>query len=368
MEEEILDEIKEELTKNGLPSENKIGVGFSYLRTLPFCNDNGHAVTPVCVKNSLGTMAFSKFDFNHETENVVGGVLGSKIYNDSDEVVPETPMRLLGYGLLYKDRLEDNWIDTERLTDYSTSFHIEFKEYDFWHKDQIVLKKDAPEEWIMNVKAMIEGYPYYWEGERVNLILGGVGKDAKVNFFANSLLTIPPGDNQSGILLAVASRNQIAIFANKNKGGQQVKTYTEEEYKQAIAAKENEAKDFKDKFEKAEASLVEKDERITSLEAEVNEWKEKHNAEANKVSEYVLKDRKTALASKGYPEDLIAKKENFLKSATDEEFNDFVEEFEALAKTLKPKEEAKASSVNIGSAFNLTGGFNAETDGDLSLV
>ena len=314
-----------------------------------------------CVKNSLDSIVFSKFDFNHDTENVIGGVLGSKIYNDTDELIPKTPMRLLGYGFLYEDRLKDNWVDVESLTDYPTSFHIEFKDYDFWYKNKVVEKEKAPEEWIMNVKDMIKGCPYYWEGERVNLILGGIDEKAKVTFFANSLLTVQPGDNECGILLAATANKKVALFANKNKGVDKMeKTYTDAEVtlkvQTAIASKEEEVKKvFEPKLEEVKANLAAKDEEINTLKAENEDLKAKYATASETIAGYVVKERKAALAAKGYPEDMLEKKEDFLKTASEEDFNGFVEEFEALATALKPNKTATASKKEEGfNFFNLT--------------
>lgn len=353
VDEATVDEIKNYLYENGVPSIAKVGVGFSYLRSLPYINGNGHALTPKCIKNSLESMMFSQFDYNHNPEDIIGTIIGHKIFNDTDDLIPKTPMRLLGMGVLYRQRLNEHYINPQELIDYATSFDIGFNDFDFWHKGQIIMREDAPSEWMLKLDDLVQGKAYYWEGERVCLILGGADDDATVDFNANSLLTVEPGDKESGILVAVA-RKYNAIF--DLEGGSEM-TYTEEQLneKVALAKKEVEesftakAAEYDEKLNGYETKVREFETKVTDMETALAAEKERaDNAEAKVTameSEKLVGERKTVLAAKGYPEDMIEQEIGFMAKATAEEFDAFVTKFEALASKLKATKTVTASAT-----------------------
>jgi hypothetical protein len=365
VDDAVIDEIKAELYNNGVPSISKVGVGFSYLRSLPYSNHNGHCLSAKCIKNSIASLKFSQFDFNHDSEDIIGHIIGSRIFNDTDRLIPKTPLRLLGLGILYRNRLNDHYIKPQDLVDYATSFEIGFNDFDFWYKGEVILREDADSEWLLHLDDMVQGKAYYWQGERVCLILGGIDEDATVDFNANSLLTVEPGDEQAGILVAVAHKSN-AIF--EIEGGSEM-TYTEEQLNEKIAVAKQEVEDSYT----SKASELES--KVSGLEGELGELKtklgetetalasEKERAEsaeaklAEMESEKLVSERKQVLASKGYPEEMIDDEKEFLGKASTEEFEQFVTKFEALASKLKPAKTSTASATEPAKTVvaNLTG-------------
>lgn len=379
VDDATIEEIKSFLYENGVPSISKIGVGFSYLRSLPYCNGNGHALTAKCIKNSMDSIRFSQFDFNHNPDDIIGSVIGCKIFNDTDELVPKTPMRLLGMGVLYRHRLRDHCIEPQDLINYATSFEIGFRDFDFWYKGQIVMREDAPSEWLLKLDDLVQGIPYYWEGERVCLILGGVDDDATVDFNANTLLTVEPGDNESGILVAVA-RKLNGVF-DIEEGGLEM-TYTQEQLdeKVALAKKEAEASfsakaaEYDEKVNELTTKVAEMESKISELETALAAEKERADSAESKVlameTEKLVNERKSALASKGYPEELIEQKLDFMAKASPEEFDGFVAEFEAIASHFQTTKTATASAAEEVKTVvaNLTVGSGSNNEEDFNPI
>jgi hypothetical protein len=396
VDESILADLKNELEVNGVPSISKIGVGLTFARSLPYTNGNGLGITAKCIKNSLDTGRFSKFDFCHNQSEIMGTMISLKIYDDTDELIPEKPMRVFGLGALYRNRLNEYGIYPDDLPNWGTSQEVLFKDFDFWYKGKIVLKEDADSDWLLHVDEIIEGVPYYSDNSRVCIIAGGVDDDAHVDFNGNAL-TMNPADKESGILLAVAEhRYPIFDLGITQKNEKQIikegeimafKTFeSENDYNAAIASIIAQAKaDAKtelqptiDKLngdvnklngdlETAKASLIEKDTKITELDgkvltaeasivtektrADVAETKLQEQATAQLVSE-----RKQSLASIGYPEDLVTKKADYLAKASKEDFDAFVEEvkvlFASASASATKQFEAKAEKLGLDkSAF-----------------
>lgn len=360
VDESILIDLKKDLEANGIPSISKVGVGLTLMRSLPYVNGNGMCMTAKCIKNSLNSGRFSQFNFLHERGIAVGTMIGLKVYDDTEELIPKIPMRVFGLGALYRDRLEDLNILPNELPQWGTSVEVLFKDFDFWHKGKIVLKEEAPSEWLTYVNEIADGIPYMWENSRVCIIAGGVDDDAVVEFVGNAL-TMNPADKEAGILLAVAAR-RFPIFdlemKNEQKGDDLMpfKTFeTEADWNAIVASIKKEYKkelkfdEVMEELQTVKASLQEKDNQLS----EALERAEKAEGELQKQAIAALvAERKQILASKNYPEDRIAKKEDWLAKASQEEFNAFIEEIEALREIMKQEITAKASMKNANESLS----------------
>lgn len=386
VDNEILLDLQNELERNGVPDKGKVGVALCFGRSLPYCNGNGHSITAKCIKNSIDTAKFSKFDFNHNQDDNIGNMIGLKIYDDTEDLIPKTPMRVFGYGVLYRTSLISHGIYPSDLPEYSTSLEVLFNDYDFYYRGQVIRKEEAPVEWVEHLDDMIEGIPYVVDNARVNLILGGIDEDAKVTFNGNSLLTVRPADEEAGILLAVAQLKR-GIF---DKEEFNVMTYTEEQLQEKVQeeVKKAEAKmqviidKLDGDLKTVNASLLEKDKIIADVGEELAKVKgELETATASLATEKdradkaegelqkqaiatLITERKQVLAAKKYPEDRIAKKEEWLGKVSKEEFDEFLEEVDVLfasAQALVQKEfQAQASAKGLDLNFNLTGGGSQE--------
>lgn len=352
---EILNDLKKELEVNGLPSITRVGVGLCFGRSLPYVNNNGHCFTAKCLKNSIDTAKFGRFDFNHEINNIFGSMIGLKFYDDTDELIPETPMRIFGYGALFRNRLREYGIKPEELPYYDTSLEVVVTDYDFYYKGQIIRKEDSPVEWIEKVDSMIEGIPFIWEDYRVNLVIGGIDDDAKVEFSGNALLTVKPADSEAGILLAVAKLKESII---DNEEGELFVELTEKELQQkideAVATAVASLKiDYDTKLLEKDNLLKESDEKLKVAEASMvseKEAKEKAEDELQKIAiAKLVNERKTALSAKSYNE-FDEEDEKFLATASDTEFNAFVKRIEkvAMAASSKVKTDLEAKASQFG--------------------
>jgi hypothetical protein len=379
VDESILIDLKNELEVNGIPSISKIGVGLTFARSLPYTNSNGLGITAKCIKNSLDTGRFSKFDFAHNQSDIMGTMISLKIYDDTEELIPEKPMRIFGLGALYRNRLNDYGIYPDDLPNWGTSQEVLFKDFDFWYKGKVVLKEDADSDWLLHVDEIIKGIPYYSENSRVCIIAGGIDDDAHVDFNGNAL-TMNPADKEAGILLAVAEhRYPIFDLGVIQKNEKQIKegeimafkTFeTEADYNAAIASiiekAKNDAKtELQPSIDKltgdlqtANASLTEKDGKITEINGELETAKasiasEKERADSaeTKLSEIataqLVSERKQVLASIGYPEDLVTKKADYIAKSSKEEFDSFVEEVKVLFASASKTLQAKAEQLGI---------------------
>jgi hypothetical protein len=351
----ILDDLRQELENNGLPSLTRVGVGVCFGRSLPYVNNNGHCFTAKCLKNSIDTAKFGRFDFNHETNNIFGSMIGLKTYDDTNDLIPETPMRVFGYGALLRDRLREYYINPDELPYYDTSLEVVVTDYDFYHKGQIIRKEDARVEWIEKVDDMIQGIPFVWENYRVNLIIGGVDDDAKVEFSGNALLTVKPADSEARVLLAVASLKQSII---DNKEGELFVELTEkqlqEKIDEAVANAKAEVKaEYETKLTEKDTLLKESSDKLQIAESSLateKEAKEKAQDELQKIAvAKLVSDRKTALAAKNYTE-FDEEDEKFLATASESDFNSFVKRIEkvAVAASTKVKTEFEAKASQFG--------------------
>ena len=335
-----------------------MGVVLDLVHSFPFINDNYMGFLPETLENSYTTILDNPVDLEHERSMIIGNVIKAELIKEENK-----PSVLRVCVVLYKDILEQNWIKDISKTGWS--MECLYSDYAFSINGKIFKKEDYPE-FMERLDDWRSGVPVYDSvGNRVSLILGGI--DGEIEFNGCGLIN---WGNQ-----ADPFANTLLSVANKNKGVDKMeKTYTDAEVTLKVQAaeaamKEVVKKEYEPKLEEVKASLAAKDEEITTLKAENDELKTKCATASEIIAGYVVKERKAALASKGYPEEMLGKKEDFLKTASEEDFNGFVEEFEALAKVLKPVQSATASrNTGAFNFLNLTHNSQSNTNDDLSLV
>lgn len=346
---------KQFFADRGIPNDSKMGVVLDLVHGFPFINDNFMGFLPETLDNSYLTILDSPVNINHNRDSIIGNIIKAELIKNEGK-----PVILRVCAVLYKDVLESWWI--KDIADKGWSMECLYNDYAFAINGKVYKKEKYPE-FMERLNDWKEGVPVYDSaGNRVALILGGI--DGTIEFNGCGFIDWgEPADKFANTLLQVA---------NKNKGDENMpKTYTQEELNNEInsaiaSAKEEVSKDLNSKLEKAQADFNEMKTKYESVASE-NEALKNQLATANeKIVECVLKDRKSALASKGYPEDLLVKKEEFLKTATEEEFNSFIEEFEDLASKLKSQKcETATASANAGyfSFINLTSDANNDDNG-----
>jgi predicted metal-dependent hydrolase len=120
-----------------------------------------------------------------------------------------------------------------------------------------------------------------------------------------------------------------------------------------------------------EKLIKETDEKLKTAEASLlieKEAKEKAEGEIAKQAEAALiSERKQVLTSINYPEDLVAKKADYLAKASKEDFESFVEEVKVLFASATKNIQAKAELAGykeIFASLNLTGKTSESNEGD----
>lgn len=324
-----IEEYKEVFAQYGVPSVSKAGAVLDMCRSTPFINDNYIGFTKKTLENSYQSALFSPVDFEHEQSVVLGTIINPELIKGEKE----DPFILRVGAVFWKARLEENYI--EDLTKVGWSMECLHDDYCFMVGGKYIEKEDAPDEWIENLNAWKTGEPVYSDHqERVALMLGG--KDGYVEFNGLGLLVWnTPADKLTRTYLHVANR----------KRGDNLKTYTQEELEQAIAKveseKDKEIMKLKDELKELNAKFATLNDNLEKEVIRATEFEKKYT---EKVMTERLATRTQVLKDKEYPEKLLEKKAGFIKTASDEEFNAFIEEYEVLAATLKPKQEQQVAS------------------------
>lgn len=340
------------------PSAAKGALVMDVITSLPNFNGNGMAFTAATLRNSYQTMNLSPLDYEHRQEHILGSVVNTEVVDSGDFSILRT------FAIAWKARMKDWGIEDLKSLKYSMECF--YNDYDFYTKSRgIILKEDAPAEWS-------EEYASYdWSrpvidlatGERVILLLGG--ENGVVEFVGIGVVK-NPADKTSETLFAAANQN--------NEQGGNPNMFTQEDMDKALTElREQLQSEFDVKlseanvqFEQATASLNDSGVQLQELQAKlaeaevkVTEFTEKAiaaEAELQKqATAKMVEDRKQVLASKNYPADLVATKEQFLAEASEEAFNAMVSEFEAIAANFK---QAAASQRQPQQEFipNITGG------------
>lgn len=338
-----------------------MGVVFDLIHSFPYINDNQMGFLLEVLEKSYLTLLDNPVDLNHDRNIIIGNIVKVDLMKEENK-----PAVVRVAAVLYKDILENYWI--KNLEDLGWSMSCYFNDYAFAINGKVYKKEKFPE-FMERLNDWKEGIPVYDStGNRVSLLLGGI--DGEVEFNGCGLIEWgSPADKFANTLLQVAKKNGVDNMP---------KTYTEEEFKMEVknavaSAKEEVKNEFESKLNQVKADLAAKEEEIANLKAENESFKTQLTAANEKISEYVVKDRKAVLASKGYPGDLIVQKEEFLKKATDEEFNNFITEFEALANALKSTQTQNAVANTVSSGFghmfiNLTNDNSGDANQDTTNI
>jgi hypothetical protein len=232
-------------------------------------------------------------------------------------------------------------------------FHTD---YAFYTQSKGIVEKDkAPVKWVEQLEKWDYGEPVIDEenGERVILLLGG--SDGIVEF-SGLAVTWNPADKTTQTLYQAASE--------KNKGSEVKLELTEkqlqEKIDEAVASVKTE---YDKKLDEAKASVLEKDnlikeydEKLKTAEASVLSEKDRADKAEGIIKDRDITDRfasrKEVLASKklSYRQE----KEQFIKDADDEKFNDWVSDLEVLASSFA-KEKTASANDKEDIVVNLTG-------------
>ena len=348
---DVTDDYKQFFADLGIPNGSKAGCVVDACRSLPFINDNWMAFTEKVLENSYQSFVNSFIDLEHDDSVILGNIVKSELVKSEGQ---PTIVRIC--ATMWKD-IMDNWYITDLMTE-QWSMEAKTKSYAFIVNGNIVEWNNAPQKWKDSVKCWYEGTPVYDDfGNRIGLLLGGI--DGTVDFSGLALLSWKsPADPLTKTNLMVAS---------KTKEGGNMVNYTQEQLNEAVkvakAEKDTEytpkVQELDSQLRTANASIAEKDTKITELETKLSETESKLQAEASRAdiaeaevakrdNEKRFEDRKVVLASKNYPTELVDEEKEFIASASDEDFNKFVEKFEKLATAMKAPKQANASTTSQG--------------------
>jgi hypothetical protein len=372
-----IDDYTEFFTSIGVPSASKLGCVFDIIHAYPMFNGNAHGFVSDVLKKSANSFLTSLIDINHDRSCVAGSIV--KVDLIENDVSPLT-VRLA--AVLDKQILADWGI--ENLLDEDWSMECKYNNYLYSIGSRIYQPSELPDI-DKQFKDISEGKPVYDKlGNRVCLLLGG--SDETIDFNRCGLIIWGEGaDPLAQTHYQVASKLNNKDEKQTNNEGSESNTMafkeflTEADYNAAISSIVEKTKnDYKNelKFDElstnlqtATATLLTKDTEITDLSgklktAEASALSEKERADIAEsklqaqATAALIIERKQILASKQYPEDRITKKEEWLGKASKEDFDNFIEEVDALFATANKTLEAKASQLGVkealGSLFNLT--------------
>lgn len=321
VDEQVLSRLEAKLSQNSLPSPSKIGIGFLYCRSLPYVNERGFCLTPKCILNSLASGRFGMYNLEHSKHEVVGNVID--LFVDNEDVTENIPVSVYGVAALYKDVLNSYGLTPDDVVSFGTSSEVLYNDFDFYHKGAIIRKDDAPKEWLLRLDDFKVGKPVYWENARVGFVLGGASDDAEVDFKGDAL-TEEPADSECSVLLAVANNpKNIAVFTLENKGGNKMTVKDEnnqpnENTDEIIEGLRAENEELRTKIEEAQASLasekVRADEAVSALEEKNRELRFSKRVES--LNSLGIKYR--------------SEREDFIKSAEEDEFNEWVKDMKEV--------------------------------------
>lgn len=362
---QVTEEYKQFFSDLGIPNGSKAGCVVDACRSLPFINDNFMAFTEEVLQNSYQSFLNSFIDLEHDESVILGNIVKSELVKNEGQ-----PTVIRVCATMWKD-IMNNWYINDLMSE-QWSMEAKAKTYAFIVNGNIVEWNNAPQKWKESVKCWYEGTPVYDDfGNRIGLLLGGV--NGTVDFSGLALLSYKsPADPLSKTNLMVAC---------KNKEGEEMVNYTQEQLNEAVkVAKAEKETEFTPKFTELEtkvqsfnASIAEKETKITELEANLAEAELKIKAEASRADiaeaevakrdgEKRFEDRKVVLASKNYPSELIDEEKEFIASANDEDFNKFIDKFEKLATAMKAPMQANASNNQDSLSINLTKGNSGSPD------
>jgi hypothetical protein len=339
--------------ENGIPSKNKQGAVFDLCRSLPAYNKNDLGLRPEILEASYKTIVHTLGNLNHRRDLVIGSTIRSDLIKNENE---PTVMRVC--AVFWKDRLRDH--DIESIAQQN-GFSMEalFTDWEFLINGKIYTRDEKPDITEEQVDDLIlRGKPIYdSNGNRVVVLAGTLEKPIEFSGFGVIIEDKNPAD-------PLSDKTYLEVASEKNnKNGDDLKVELTE---QQLHEKINEAiasvkAEYEGKLQTIQASITEKENQFKELEALLateKEAKEKAESELQKVTISTrFETRKTALASKGIT--YRPEKEDFIKTSSDEAFNDWFADMEAIAvsasKTLEAKAEKLGLTKELIASINLTG-------------
>lgn len=351
------DEYKQFFMDLGIPNGSKAGVVVDACRSLPFINGNFMAFTEKVLENSYQSFTNSFIDLEHDESVILGNIVKSELVKTEGQ-----PTVIRVCAAMWKD-IMDNWCISDLMTE-RWSMEAKTKSYAFIINGNIVEWDNAPQKWRDSLNCWYLGTPVYDDfGNRIGLLLGGI--NGTVDFSGLALLSWKnPADSLTKTNLMVAS---------KIKEGEDMVNYNQEQLNEAVkvakAEKDTEyspkLQEMDSKLQTANASIAEKDTRIQELETKIAEAELKVQAESNRAviaeaevakrdNEKRFEERKTILASKNYPADMLEEEKEFIASASQEDFDKFVVKFEKLAVAMKTTKATASNNQQETVVPNLT--------------
>lgn len=361
--------------ENGIPSKNKQGAVFDLCRSLPYVNRNDIGIRPEVLEASYKTIVYTLGDLNHQRDKIIGSAIKADLIRSANE---DEPIVLRVCAVFWKERLRFH--DIESIASQNGfSMEVGFSDWEYLINGTIYSRQEKPDITNEQVDGLIyEGKKIYdSDGNHVILLAGTLDEPIEFSGFGVIIDDKSPADELSDITYL-----EVANEKNKQEGEERMpfkQFETEADWQAAVLEIQNSYKaelkfdELQANYQTIQASLQEKenlikeyDEKLKVAEANVLSEKEradKAEGELQKITvANLVNERKQILASKNYPEERIAKKEQWLATASEEEFNDFVEEIEALLATattkVKTEFETKASQFGIAkeviASINLT--------------
>jgi hypothetical protein len=355
---DVTNDYKQFFSSLGIPNGSKAGCVVDACRSLPFINDNWMAFTEKVLENSYQSFVNSFIDLEHDESVILGNIVKAELIKAEGQ-----PTIVRVCAAMWKD-IMDNW-GIEDLMSEQWSMEAKTNTYAFIVNGNIVEWNKAPQKWRDSVHCWYEGVPVYDDfGHRVGLLLGGI--DGTVDFSGLALLSWKnPADSLTKTNLMVASKIT-------QEGGNMV-NFTQEQLNEAVkvakAEKDTEyapkLQELDSKLQQANASITEKDAKIKELETKLAEAELKIQAESNRAAiaeaeiakrdtEKRFEERKTILASKNYPADLLEDEKEFIASASQEDFDKFVAKFEKLTAAMNVAKAASVNNIQDPFSVNLT--------------
>ena len=383
----LADDYQQFFADNGIPSSAKSGATFDLCRSLPFSNSNFLGFTKDVLRNSYQSLLNTPVDLNHDRSIMIGSTIKSEIIEAEDD----QPIIIRVCSAFWKDRLE-YWGIENVADENGWSMECIFRDWSWYINGKILTRDECPREWDNKVDEILSGKPVYDDiGNRMTLLAGGSQPDSILEF--NGLALVAWWDRPADSLstetyLEVANQKGVDKMANifsqeqVNEAKASERKVVESEFSSkitklegdltqaqaSISDKDSKIKELEGQLTEVNTKLAEANTKLTEVNGQVTELTEKvSKAEASikeKEDNERFESRKSALASKGlsYREE----KNDFIKTATDESFNDWVADLEAIASATTKTLQTKASELGFQgfASISLTGKGSESNEGD----
>lgn len=301
------------------------------------------------LKNSYQSIVHNSIDLMHDRSVIIGNMIKADLVEDPNG----GPDILRIAGAFNKDSLDAWGINDLMNEKYSMECLFDSGSHCFYVNGTYLQPNEVPTAWN-NLDAWRNGTPFFdAQGNRATLMLGGINGHVT---FSGAALTYykNPAD--------VLSENLMMVAHDNTKGDENVNIFTKEQMDAALATAKTEFEaSLNEKIQVAvAAAITEKDTEITQLKASletasasVTSLTERATAAETKLqaqaTEKLVNDRKAILATKQYPDALLEKKSEFLATASEDQFTDFVAEYDLILAVTKPAtKETATATVNKG--------------------